>query len=164
MITWKSTWGITLAGWPALRHCNWLISLTPLVDWRTTDWLKNGFGGWFMGVCCPDHLELRCMCFGSDALTRHLYLRHILHEYEPDVTALFPFLRGPGLLPLIQISSASVLVSESITLLPWFTIWKKELWGWGRGVLDRLVRYLPSPPTCFSYLRIFVNHLYHTSL
>ena len=47
----QSTWGITLAGWQALRHWNWLISRPPLADWRTADWFKNGCRGCFVGAC-----------------------------------------------------------------------------------------------------------------
>ena len=50
---------------------------------------------------CPDHLELRRTCFGSDGLARPLHLRHILRDDELAVSALFTFLRGSGLLPLI---------------------------------------------------------------
>ena len=50
---------------------------------------------------CPDHLELRRTCFGSDGLARPLHLSHILRDDELAVSALFTFLRGSGLLPLI---------------------------------------------------------------
>ena len=54
----QSIQGITLAGWPTLRHFSWLVSLTPLQasTWlpRMADWLKNGCRGCFVGACHPE--------------------------------------------------------------------------------------------------------------
>ena len=87
----QSTWGITLAGWQALRLWNWLISLTPLADWLTADWLKNGCHGCFVGACYPGSL-----CWKRGRLPRGISLFNFLGYCVPQEVHQKESIRSTG--------------------------------------------------------------------